>query len=348
MNETVLKKLADLVGGTLSGSPDTPIRGVAGIREARAGEITFIANRRYLKDLAASRASAVIAGKKVDAAIPQIIVDDPYFAFRQVVVYFHPPEAEEPGVHPTAVLADAVKVSKSAAIRALVSIGSRSVVGDGTVIHSGTVVGRDVVIGDDCRIFPNVTIRDGCRIGNRVILHSGVVIGSDGFGFATHGGTHHKIPQVGIVEIHDDVEIGANVTVDRAAMGRTVVGRGTKIDNLVQVAHNVEIGEDCLIVAQAGISGSTRLGRHVILAGQVGVVGHVVLGDGVQVGAQSGIAADVRAGEVVSGSPAISHKDWLRAQAVFAKLPQLHRDVARLRQRLAELEGKLDGGGKPS
>ena len=342
MKESTLKELAALVGGAVSGSPETRIRAVAGIREAGPGDITFLANARYAADLAASRASAVIVGKTWPSPISQIVVDDPYYAFCKIVVHFHPPRRETPGIHPTAVVGKGVKMGKDVAVGSHVSIGDVTLLGDRAVVSAGTVIGADVVIGEESLIYPNVTVREGSRIGKRVILHSGVVIGSDGFGFATHEGIHHKIPQIGIVEVQDDVEIGANVTVDRAALGRTIIGRGTKIDNLVQIAHNVETGEHCLIVAQAGISGSTRLGNHVVLAGQVGVVGHLVLGDGVRAGAQSGIAGDAPAGATVSGSPAIAHRDWLRAQVVFAKLPDLHREINRLRKRVAQLEEKLN------
>jgi UDP-3-O-[3-hydroxymyristoyl] glucosamine N-acyltransferase len=217
-------------------------------------------------------------------------------------------------------------------------------VGDRVTLLAGVSIGADVGIGDDALVYPNVVVSDGCSIGCRVILHSGVVIGSDGFGFATRNGRHEKILQVGRAVIEDDVELGANVCVDRAALGVTRVKRGTKVDNLVQIAHNVVVGDDSLIVAQAGISGSSELGRGVVLAGQVGVVGHLTIGDGAMVGAQSGVAADLPAGQVVSGSPAIPHQTWLRVQAILPTLPELRRTIKRLEARVAELEQRLGQG----
>ncbi|MBI3608017.1 MAG: UDP-3-O-(3-hydroxymyristoyl)glucosamine N-acyltransferase [Nitrospirae bacterium] len=340
---TTLSALAAYVGGSLRGG-DVPITGVAGIREAEPGQITFVANPRYVPDLARTRASAVVIAKAhATSAIARIEVDDPYYAFSRIVRWFHERPYEPGGISPHASLAPDAAVGADPTIGPFVSVGCRARLGDRVTLLSGVSVGDDVAIGDDTVVYPNVTIREGSAIGRRVILHSGVVIGSDGFGFATRNGRHEKILQIGRVVIEDDVELGANVCVDRAALGVTLIKRGTKVDNLVQIAHNVVVGEDCLIVAQAGISGSSELGRGVVLAGQVGVVGHLRIGDGAIVGAQSGVASDLAGGQVVSGSPAIPHQTWLRVQATIPTLPEMRRALKRLEARVAELEQHSSG-----
>lgn len=348
-----LEALARLVGGEVRGEARVAIRGVSGVREARAGEITFAANPKYLSELSGTRASAVILSSKSPGGlldslgkrgVSLLLADEPYFAFAQVVRFFHAQPLPVLGISPHACIGKEVVLGENVSVHPFVRIEDRVRIGDRVTLYPGTFVGEGSVIGDDCLVYPNVTIREGTLMGKRVILHSGVVVGSDGFGFATKGGKHHKIPQVGCVVIEDDVEIGANVTVDRAALGKTVVGRGTKIDNLVQVAHNVVIGEDCLIVAQAGISGSTRIGNDVILAGQVGVIGHLTIGDGVRVGAQSGVAQDIDAGRVMSGSPAIAHPKWLRVQAALPDLPEMRKRIRELEKKLESLERRLQQG----
>jgi UDP-3-O-[3-hydroxymyristoyl] glucosamine N-acyltransferase len=211
-------------------------------------------------------------------------------------------------------------------------------VGDRTILYPGVYVGRNARVGCDCVLYPNVVVREGCRIGDRVILQPCAVVGSDGFGYAREGTRHFKIPQVGIVVLEDDVEVGAGTTIDRAALGETRVGRGTKIDNLVQLGHNVAVGEDCLIIAQVGVAGSSRLGNRVVMAGQSAVVGHVTLGDGVIVGAKAGVPGDLPPGAVVSGAPAFDHREWMKASTVFRKLPELRRKVLELERRLARLD----------
>jgi UDP-3-O-[3-hydroxymyristoyl] glucosamine N-acyltransferase len=224
----------------------------------------------------------------------------------------------------------------------LAQIGTDSRIGRGTRIYGGAYLGAGVTVGEDCLVYPGVTILDGCCIGNRVIIHSGTVIGGDGFGFAQdEQGRHVKIPQVGIVQIDDDVEIGANCTIDRATFGRTWVQRGTKIDNLVMLAHNVEVGEHSILVSQVGVSGSTRLGKHVILAGQAGIVGHIEIGDGARVGAKSGVSHSIKAGEDMSGSPAMPHKEWLKAMVTLRRLPQMREELRNLTKKIAELEELL-------
>ncbi len=339
----LLSELATHVGGVLQGA-DRPITGVAGIREAQPGQVTFLSNPRYAQDLACTQASGVvIAPDHPSTGIARIEVADPYYAFSRLVRWFHERPYRSGGVSPHAVIAPDAVIGAEPTIAPFVSIGRRARIGDRVTLLAGSAVGDDVTIGDDTLVHPNVTIRDGCAIGRRVVLHSGVVIGSDGFGFATRQGRHEKILQVGNAVIEDDVELGANVCVDRAALGTTLVKRGTKVDNLVHIAHNVVVGEDCLLVAQVGISGSTELGRHVVLAGQVGVTGHLKIGDGVMVGAQGGVIADVAAGQIVSGTYAMPHSTWLRVQATLPTLPEMRRTIKKLEARVAELEQRSRG-----
>ncbi len=334
--EKTLKELAESVGGEAEGDARVMIKGVAGIKEAGSGEITFLANKKYIGDLASTRASAVIAAPGVDVGPrPCIRSKNPYFAFAKILTLFAPKRKFPKGVMSGAHVSPEAHVGQDAAIYpgALVEAGAK--IGDHSVIYPGVYVGEGSSIGADCIIYPNVVIREGVKIGDRVIIHGGTVIGGDGFGYATEGGKHFKIPQIGGVLIEDDVEVGSNATIDRGALGDTIIRRGTKIDNLVQIAHNVVVGEDSIIVAQAGISGSTELGHHVVLAGQVGLVGHIKIGDGVQVGAQSGVMNDLEAGQVYIGSPAFPHMEFMRMQAALRKLPEL-------RKRVMEMEKKLE------
>lgn len=345
VEETVVKKtlaeLAELVDGRLIGE-DAVIGGIASLEDAGEGEISFLANPKHAAKLAASRASAVIVPKGVTAAGKTAIeVANPYLAFAKVLTAFTVVAARPRGVMEGAVVGTGVSLGNDCTIHPRACIGDNVRMGNSVVVHPGAVIYEGVEIGDDVVIHANVTVREQCRIGNRVILHAGAVIGSDGFGYAPDGDGWYKIPQVGIVVIEDDVEIGANTTIDRAAMNVTRIGRGTKIDNLVQIGHNCVIGENCMIVSQVGISGSTKVGKHVTLAGQVGVTGHVSIGDNVMVGGKGGVTGNIASGSLVSGTPAFSHKEWLRASAIFTKLPELKKTVASLDQRLQELEEKL-------
>jgi UDP-3-O-[3-hydroxymyristoyl] glucosamine N-acyltransferase len=339
-----LGELARLIDAEVLGDPGVEIKGVAGIDEAKEGEVTFLANPRYQKRLRNTRASAVVVSEPVaDLAVAQLVVADPYYAFSRIVNHFYQKPYRPRGVHPSASIGRETTLGSDLSIHPFVAVGDGVVIGDRVTLHPGVVVGERSVIGEDSILYANVSIRENVTIGKRVIIHSGSVVGSDGFGFATHGGHHHKIPQVGTVVIEDDVEIGANVTIDRAAMGRTVIGRGTKIDNLVQIAHNVVVGQDSLLVAQVGISGSTRIGSRVTLAGQVGLAGHLTLGDNVLVGAKSGVMRDIPANEAMSGIPALPHKAWLEVQASLPRLPEIRRRLKALESRLESLEGKKTG-----
>ncbi|MBI3802829.1 MAG: UDP-3-O-(3-hydroxymyristoyl)glucosamine N-acyltransferase [Nitrospirae bacterium] len=339
-----LQEVADLVQGKVAGDPHLPIRGIAGIDEAEPGEITFLANPKYLAKAMKTRASAVIVGKRIEGApCALLLVDDPYFAFTRLLSHFHPSRRAPAGVDPRAAIGQGVILGEGVAIGPFVTLEDRVRIGDRVQLGAGVFIGEGSEVGEESLIYPNVTIREKVRIGKRVILHSGTVIGSDGFGFAPHKGRYHKVPQVGGVIIEDDVELGANVAVDRATLGNTVIGAGTKVDNLVQIGHNVVIGADSILVAQVGISGSAKIGRRVTLAGQVGVAGHLTIGDNVVVGGKSGVTKDIPEGENVSGFPPLPHRDWLKAQASFPHLPEmrerikaLEKEVETLRQRIAQ------------
>lgn len=336
-----LDAVAKAIDGTVVGDGSVEITGVAGIREAREGDITFLANPRYEPYLELTRASAVIVAENHrNVGKPLIENPNPYLAFLKAVELFQAKaEPAKPGIHPTAVVADDAFVDPTACLGPHVVVESGARIGARAVIHAGTFIGAGAKIGPDTLLYPNVTIREECEIGARGILHSGTVIGSDGFGFVRDGEIHRKLPQVGNVVVEDDVELGACVTIDRATTGTTRVGAGTKIDNHVQIAHNVVIGRNCIIVAQVGISGSTVLGDHVVLAGQVGVVGHIEIGSGAMVGAQSGVAKSVKAGERVFGSPAAPVAQAKRIEAAIRHLPELLQEVRQLRRRVRELEG---------
>ena len=338
-----LKEIAGLIDGEVVGDENVIITGVCGIKEARPGDITFLANPKYLSLLEATSASAIITSRDTTVVSKPIIqTENPSLAFTKVVSLFGPVAIRHPkGIHPTAVVGKKVTLGKNAALGPYVVVEDEVSIGDNTVIYPGCYIGYQAVIGKDTLVYSNVSVRERTQIGDRVIIHSGTVIGSDGFGFETVDGIHHKIPQIGTVLIEDDVEIGANVAVDRARFDKTVIGRGTKIDNLVQIAHNVVVGENSIIVAQAGISGSTTIGKGVILAGQAGLVGHIRVGDGATVAAQAGVTKDVPAHTMVSGYPAKPHDIARRVNACLQNLPKLYATVAQLKKKIEELEGRL-------
>jgi UDP-3-O-[3-hydroxymyristoyl] glucosamine N-acyltransferase len=340
-----LEELAQLTGARIKGNPQIRLYGVGSVEHATSDQLSFISDERYLPLIAACRAAALIVPPALeDLDRPLLISSRPYLTMARAAQLFSSPPYLPAGIHESASIGEGAHAGEGVRVGALAQIGCRTRLGEKTRVYGGAYLGCDVLVGEDCLIYPNVTVLDGCRIGNRVIIHSGTVVGSDGFGFAQDEmGRHHKIPQTGIVQIDDDVEIGANCTIDRAAYGRTWVQRGTKIDNLVQIAHNVVIGEHSILIAQVGVSGSTRLGRHVVLAGQVGVVGHIEIGDGVRVGAQSGVGRSVKAGEDVSGSPVMPHKEWLKMTVNVKHLPQLRTELRQLKTRVLELEKAIHG-----
>ncbi len=335
-----LQDIAASLDCRLEGDGTIEIRGVAGIEDASAGDLTFFSNNKYAAELRATRASAVILGESAEAApCAMLRAAHPYYAFARAVELFADPYRPPTGVHRLACVGDGVTLGADVSIGPFVVIGDGARIGARTIVHSHVTIGRQTTIGDDCVVHPHVSIRERIQVGHRVILHDGVVIGSDGFGFARRlDGTHHKIPQIGALVIEDDVEIGANAAIDRPAVGETRIGAGTKIDNLVQIAHGVSIGRNVLLAAQVGIAGSVTIEDNVTLAGQVGVAGHITLGQGVVATAQSGIPNSVDAGSFVSGYPAIPNREWLKSSAVFRKLPELKRRLADLERRIQELE----------
>ncbi|MDA8432520.1 MAG: UDP-3-O-(3-hydroxymyristoyl)glucosamine N-acyltransferase [Nitrospiraceae bacterium] len=333
-----LKEFLKISGGEIIGDPETEITGVAGIREAAKGDITYLADKRYLRFLQDNAASCVIVKEPLEGVTAaQLKVGNPQYAFARALECFYLPRPPVPGISDKAVISATAKIGRGVHISPFVFIGDGVSVGDGSTILAGVSIGEGSKVGGNCVIHANVTIREKVSLGDRVTVHSGSVIGSDGFGYVFEGGVHYKIPQVGGVVIEDDVEIGSNVSIDRATLGNTTIGRGTKIDNLVQIAHNVTIGEKSLLMSQVGIAGSSELGSFVTLAGQAGVADHTSIDSGTIIAAQAGVVGHVAKG-VYSGSPGIPHGSWLRAQAIFAKLPELQRRIRELEARLHTLE----------
>ncbi len=331
-----LGEIAALVEGELVGDPKLTITGVAGIKEARPGDITFLSNSKYLAYLDQTQASAIITPP--DTVSPKktlIRTPNPSKAFTQVISFFVPSTAvKAAGIHPTAVLGANVRMGGGVALGAYCVIEDNVVIGDGTVIDAHCFIGRETMIGAGVHIFPSVTLRESTSVGDNVIIHSGAVIGSDGFGYETVDQVHVKIPQIGSVVIEDDVEIGANVCIDRGRFQKTWIKKGTKIDNLVQIAHNVVIGENSLIISQAGISGSAELGKNVIVAGQAGIVGHIRLGDGAIVAAGAGVTKSVPDNTIVLGSPAKPIAEQKKIFALIARLPALFKDLSEIKNKL--------------
>ncbi len=341
MPQFTLEELCRKVNGQLFGEGGTIIRGAAKIDSASTGEITFLANPRYKQYLSQTRASAIIIDKttEIDPAIPHIRVDDVYYRFLQIFLLFNPQkETLAPGIHSSAVIDPSATLGKGVAVGAHAVIGQNCRIGEKSRIYPGCVIMDNVEIGSGCILYPLVSVRENCRIGNQVIIHNGTVIGSDGFGFAPFEGQFHKIPQIGRVVIEDEVEIGANCTIDRATMGETIIRRGAKLDNLIQIAHNVEIGEWTVMAALSGISGSTKVGHHVMLGGQVGTVGHITIGNYAQIGAQSGVPKSIPEKEIVFGSPARPMMRTKRIEAVVNQLPELLKRVQQLERELAALK----------
>ncbi|WP_429884917.1 UDP-3-O-(3-hydroxymyristoyl)glucosamine N-acyltransferase [Geoalkalibacter halelectricus] len=337
-----LKELAAWVGAQLVGDENIEIARVAPIEEAGPGDLTFLANPRYAAKLNDCRAAAVIVAPGVESERHSLLIcSNPYLAFARILARLCPPASVERRVMDGAWVDPSAQLGEEVAIHPGCHVGPNVRIGRGTILYPGVVLYEGAQIGEDCVLHAHVVVREACRIGNRVIIQPGAVIGSDGFGYAPDGRRYVKIPQVGTVEVGDDVEIGAATCIDRAALTVTRIGRGTKIDNLVQIAHNVEIGEDTIIVSQVGISGSTRIGDHCTFGGQAGVAGHIRIGDDVIIAARGGVASNVPPGQVMSGTPVMPHKDWLKASMTFPKLPEMRRDVQALKKRLAELENLI-------
>jgi UDP-3-O-[3-hydroxymyristoyl] glucosamine N-acyltransferase len=348
-----LAELAALVGGQVSGDGSLRLTGVAPLETAGPEQVSFFSNKKYRAAFEASRAGAVVVDADVEAPAGRTVLKaaSAYLAFARISTLFHPPPAAVAGVSPRAAVDPTAQVHPTAQVMPLASVGPGAVVGARTILHPGVQLGEGVQVGDDCLLYANVVVRERCVIGHRVILQPGCVIGSDGFGYALdmkgdgHGPRHFKIPQAGIVVVEDDVEIGANSCVDRATLGVTRIGRGAKIDNLVQIAHNVEVGPLSILASQVGISGSTRLGIGVACWGQVGIVGHLTIGDRANIAAQSGVAHDVAPGERLAGSPAKPEVQWARNSAVFDRLTEMRRELRELRKELDALRGTKEKDG---
>jgi UDP-3-O-[3-hydroxymyristoyl] glucosamine N-acyltransferase len=336
-----LESLAREVGGKVIGDGSVVISGLAGIEGAQEGDITFASTERFIPLLKGTKASAAIVSQEItDVSFPLLIVKNPLLAAAKILAAFTRQPYVAGGVSAMAWVSPSAKVSKDATIHPFVSIGDEAEIGSRVTIYPFVSIGPQAAIGEDTVIYPHVTIYPRCILGKRVIIHAGTVIGADGFGFVKDGEANVRIPQVGIVEIEDDVEIGANCCLDRATFGKTLVKKGVKFDNLVQIGHNVQIGENSIIVAQVGISGSTKLGKNVTLAGQVGLVDHIEIGDNVMIGAQSGIAKNVPPNQIVLGTPHLPYRQFLKVAAVWSRLPEIRKELDLLRKRVAALEKK--------
>lgn len=330
-----LKEVADLVGGTLNGAGDKAVTGVAGLGEAGPEDVTFLIDAKRASELASTKAACAIVGKGVAAngALALIeVAGHPQIAFAKVLSVLERERRPLPrGVHPAAVVHPSAVLGKDVSVGACAVVEAGARVGDGTVLYAQSYVGADAVVGKDCILYPQVVVRERCRLGDRVILHPGAVIGADGYAYVMDKGVHHKIPQVGVVVLEDDVELGANVCVDRAALGETRIGAGTKVDNLVQIGHNCKIGPANIIVSQVGISGSVTSGHHVMMLGQAGVGDHVTIGDEAAILGQAGVAKDVPAKAVVNGTPARPFREQYKLLSLIARLPDLFDDVKKLK-----------------
>lgn len=336
--ELSIGAIAELVDGEVVGDADKLIDGAAAFDDAGPADVTFAMSSKFVKKLGTCGAGVVIVSRKVSAACNLVRVDNPHAAFARVMTHFFPIRRPPLGISPSAAIGENFTCGEAAAIAPFVAIGNHVVCGDRVTMHPGVVLGDEVVLGDDVVLHPNVTIYERCRIGSRVVIHAGTVIGSDGFGFAPDGERYEKVPQVGIVQIDDDVELGATNTIDRAAFGKTWIQQGVKTDNQVHVAHNVTVGQNTILVANAGIAGSTTLGRHVIVLGKAGVSGHLTIGDNAIIGNMAGVGQSVAPGEVLSGAPSMPHRTWLRVHREFPRLPKMRKRIDELEKRLAALE----------
>lgn len=338
-----LKEIANIINGNIKGDGDIVITGVNSIDAAGPGDISFFADNRYKDLVPKTKASAIIVKEETELFNgPQIIVSNPLLGFAKIAQLFSPPIPAYPGISDKAIIGRDVVIGKNISIYPFVYIGDRVVIEDNVNIFPGTFIGNDVKIGKNTVIYPNVTILDGTVIGKNVIIHSGTVIGSDGFGFVKDGSRSIKIPQRGIVQIDDDVEIGANNCIDRATMGKTWIKRGVKTDNMVHIAHNVIVGEDTIIIAQAGISGSVRIGNEVVIGGQVGIVDHINIGDKAMIGPQSGVAKSIPESGIFSGTPAMPHKLFLKTSVLIPKLPEMNKKIIDMEKKIKELEKKME------
>jgi UDP-3-O-[3-hydroxymyristoyl] glucosamine N-acyltransferase len=325
------QQIADMLGGTVDGNPDVTVSNLSKIEEGKAGTLSFLANLQYQKYIYETEASIVIVGNDFKAEKPiaasLVRVEEPYMAFAKLLEAYNSLQHQKTGIHPRSIVSEKASLGEDVYIAAGVVIGDGVTIGNNTKIYANTVIGDNCHIGDNCLLFSGVNIYANSQIGNEVSLHSGVIIGADGFGFAPKGSGYDKVAQIGNVIIEDGVEIGANTTIDRATLGSTIIRRGVKLDNLIQIAHNVEIGENTVIASQSGVAGSSKVGKNCMIGGQVGISGHLKIGDGVKIAAQSGIGKDVEDNSIVQGSPAFKVSDYQKSYVYFRKLPSIIRDL---------------------
>ncbi len=334
-----LTQIHEIVGGTVHGDHQTQISGLTSLNQPNPHALSFVTNDKMAKAAANLPLAALLVYRHLpDLTVPQIVVDNPMLAFAQVAQKFFVQRPTPRGIAEQITQGADVRIGTDASIWPFVTLGDRVTIGSRVTLYPGVFVGSDSTIGDDCILYPNVVVREGCSLGARVVVHSGTVIGADGFGYVQHQGRHHKIPQLGSVVIEDDVELGANVTIDRATFGRTLVKQGTKVDNLVQIAHNVTVGEHCILVAQVGIAGSTTIGRHVMIGGQAGLADHLTIGDQVMIAAKAGVNRSLESNQVVGGIPAMPRDKALRIQGSIFQLPETRELVRNLEQRVTALE----------
>ena len=344
MQEKTLGELAEYVSGRLCGDPGIIIRAASTLGRAEEGEISFLTNRKYEKQLRTTKASAVIVGKETPAAtVPLLIAEDPYYAFMQIMVLLHGHRKHKKvGVSPRASISDTAKIGMDCHIFDFVTISDEARIKDGCIIYPGVYIGQNVQIGNDSIIYPNVTIYDGSKIGNHVIINANTTIGEDGFGYATHKGIHHKIPQTGTVIIEDDVEIGACCGIERGTLSDTVIGQGTKLGDLVTIGHGTRIGPHCLLVAQVGVAGSTNIGHHCTIGGQVGIVGHITIGNNVTIGAQAGVINSIPDNKVVLGAPAVDANMARRAYSMIRYLPDMRQSIRDLQNKMKQITSSVE------
>jgi len=346
MQDRTLGELAGYVDGRVCGDPNIVIRSASTLGRADEGDISFLTNRKYERQLRTTKASAVIVGKETPAAtVPLLIADDPYYAFMQIMVLLHGHRKHKKvGISARASISDTAKIGVDCHIGDFATISDGAKIRDGCIIYPGVYVGRDVQIGNDSIIYPNVAVYDGCRIGNRVIINANSAIGEDGFGYATHKGIHHKIPQTGTVVIEDDVEIGACCGIERGTLSDTVIGQGSKLGDMVTIGHGTRVGPHCLLVAQVGIAGSTSIGHHCMVGGQVGIVGHISIGNNVTIAAQAGVINNIADNKVVLGAPAVEANLGRRAYSMIQYLPEMRQSIRDLQNQLKQITSSVERG----
>jgi UDP-3-O-[3-hydroxymyristoyl] glucosamine N-acyltransferase len=347
MQERTLGEIAEYVGARLIGDPAIVIRSADTLGNAQEGDISFLANRKYEKQVETTQASAVIVRRQIEAAtVPLLISEDPYYAFMRVMVLLHGyRKHSQIGISQRASIYETAEIGRDCQIYDFATVAADARIGDGCVIYPCAYIGEGTVLGDQCIIYPNVTIYDGCQIGSRVTIHAGSTIGVDGFGYATHKGEHHKIPQVGRVVIEDDVEIGSSCGIERGTLDDTIIGKGSKLADLVAIGHGTKVGAHCLLVSQVGIAGSTTVGHHCVIGGQVGIVGHITVGNNVTIGAQAGVINSIPDGVTVLGAPAIDANQARRAYTTLQHLPEMRQDIRRLQRKLRQAAPDLPDQG---